>query len=658
MANEEDFVGFGDTFKDPEGFYPPEKEPTFAEHQMLSGQTVRVRLVGSHPLYGDLLWNAGRTSATYIEEKASSLVEGKDVLEVGAAAGVPSIVSAVKGARTVVMTDYPDPDLVENMRYNASLSAAIIPSSSSLHVAGYKWGDPVEPLTAYLPEGSNSFDLLIMADVVYSYQEHPNLIKVMQKALKKSKDSVALVVFTPYQPWLLPRNQTFFPLAEQNGFQVTKIFEKVMDKVLFENDPGVGYPCSGLSYRAQQLASLLEVTQDELFKSGAIPASRPRYKIHIVPTHDPSHPRTVYDNARTEKEARGVAYTRAKRALGRDSFVILDGMNYIKGYRYQLWCEAKALGTTSCVVHVGTPVDQCVANNEARIRRRNTQQEKSESHDNEPKEASTINADPEVEAQNTTQTDAPSPATDDTEEPYPPDLLKNLIFRYEEPSTYSRWDKPLFTVLWSDPEPPIAEIWTALTSIPHPSTSTEPETPVTSLTSVLASSALLSDTASINTSATARTPRTAALHRPKIKPHQATVQPTATDSSALYAMEKCTSAIVSAIRSYALTNPSAEAALAQNPDARGIAIPVPEASSPIFIPAHVATSGTTDELAGAGGILALPRLQRLRRQWIGLNRAYVGVNHASAVKGGLAPDQVGDAFVRFLNAEFAGESGV
>lgn len=303
-------------------------------------------------------------------------------------------------------------------------------------------------------------------------------------------------------------------------------------------------------------------------------------------------------------------------------------------------------------MHVGTPVDQCIANNEARIRRRDALQEKAESHDkeNEPKEASATDADLQVEAQR------PSPAVEDTEEPYPPDLLKNLIFRYEEPSTHSRWDKPLFTVPWSDPEPPIAEIWTALTGIPHPSTSTE--TPVTTLTDALASSALLSDTASINTSATARTPRTAALQRPKIKPHQATVQPTATDSSALYAMEKRTSAIVTAIRSYTLTNPSAEAALAQSPDARGIAIPVPEASAPIFIPAHVATSGTTDELAGAGGILALPRLQRLRRQWIGLNRAYVGGSHASAVKGGLAPDQVGDAFVRFLNAEFAGESGV
>lgn len=45
-----------------------------------------------------------------------------------------------------------------------------------------------------------------------------------------------------------------------------------------------------------------------------------------------------------------MAYTRARRALGKDSIVILDGMNYIKGYRYQLWCEAKECGTTSCVV--------------------------------------------------------------------------------------------------------------------------------------------------------------------------------------------------------------------------------------------------------------------------------------------------------------------
>ena len=114
-----------------------------------------------------------------------------------------------------------------------------------------------------------------------------------------------------------------------------------------------GFPCSGLTHRANQLASLIEKAQDELFESteSASPVSlKSRFKVHIVASHDSSHPRIVYDHARTEKEARGVAYARAKRLLAKDSIVILDGMNYIKGWRYQLWCEAKADGTACCVV--------------------------------------------------------------------------------------------------------------------------------------------------------------------------------------------------------------------------------------------------------------------------------------------------------------------
>ncbi|BCR98796.1 putative RNA polymerase II Elongator complex associated protein Kti12 [Aspergillus luchuensis] len=410
-----------------------------------------------------------------------------------------------------------------------------------------------------------------------------------------------------------------------------------------------GYPCSGLTYRANQLAKQLEETQTELFNTGALPSTKPRYKIHVVPTHDPSHPRTVYDHARTEKETRGVAYARAKRALGKDSFVILDGMNYIKGYRYQLWCEAKALGTTCCVVHVGTPIDQCVANNEARLRR----QKDTDDNNNENNNESTPQPDTEA-------TQSPTEPTSDQEDPYPPELLNNLIFRYEEPSIHSRWDKPLFTVPWTDASPPIAEIWTALTGIPHPSAATtpDPNTSVSTLTSALNNTSLSS---AASTTTTANNPSTFRTNRPKIKPHQATALPAATDSTALYNMEKRTSAIVSAIRSFTLSNPSAEAALAQCQDGnssssngRGISIPVPEASMPVYVPAHVATSGTTDELAGAGGILALPRLQRLRRQWIALNRAYVQGAHASS-KGGLTAEQVPDAFVRFLNAEFGAE---
>lgn len=201
---------------------------------------------------GNLLWNAGRISAEYLEQNAAQLVQGKDILELGAAAGVPSIVCAINGARTVVMTDYSDPDLVQNMKENAAsaYAAGLIPPNSHLHVAGYKWGAATDDLLSYLPGGNGSekannhhdeqgFDVLIMADVVYSHREHGNLILTMHRTLKKSPEAVALVIFTPYQPWLLPKTEKFFPLAEENGFTVRKLFEKTMDKVLFEEDPGV-----------------------------------------------------------------------------------------------------------------------------------------------------------------------------------------------------------------------------------------------------------------------------------------------------------------------------------------------------------------------------------------------------------------------------------
>jgi len=295
-------------------------------------------------------------------------------------------------------------------------------------------------------------------------------------------------------------------------------------------------------------------------------------------------------------------------------------------------------------VHVGTPIDQCVANNEARWRRQELRQREGNNGTQQILE---------TEGKPTNR----SEEEEDNEDPYPPELLNNLIFRYEEPSTHSRWDKPLFTVPWSDASPQVDEIWTAITGLP----ASRCLSTVSSMSSPLALSSLvsvshpgfpLSDVASTVT--TSISSNRTMLSRPKIKPHQVTVQPAATDPTALSIFEKKTSAVVSAIRSFTLTHPSAESALAQSNDLRGITIPIPDTSTPVFIPAHIATSGTTDELAGAGGILALPRLQRLRRQWIGLNRAYVGQNQGQG-KTRLTADQAGDAFVRFLNAEFADE---
>lgn len=40
-----------DLFQEPADFYEPEKEASFASHTLLSGEEIRVRLVGHNPLW-------------------------------------------------------------------------------------------------------------------------------------------------------------------------------------------------------------------------------------------------------------------------------------------------------------------------------------------------------------------------------------------------------------------------------------------------------------------------------------------------------------------------------------------------------------------------------------------------------------------------------
>lgn len=80
-----------------------------------------------------------------------------------------------------------------------------------------------------------------MADLLFNHSEHAKLIKSVELTLKKSPNSRAYVFFSPYRPWLYEKDLAFFDLVKEAGFTVTKMFEKVMEKVMFEEDPGVSH---------------------------------------------------------------------------------------------------------------------------------------------------------------------------------------------------------------------------------------------------------------------------------------------------------------------------------------------------------------------------------------------------------------------------------
>jgi protein KTI12 len=115
-----------------------------------------------------------------------------------------------------------------------------------------------------------------------------------------------------------------------------------------------GLPSSGKTTRAQQLQTALEAK---------IATSLRKFKVHVINDDSLGINREVYRGmaargdsnileARSEKAARATFYSAVQRVLSKDDIVIADGMNYIKGFRYQLFCEAKALATPHCVVTI------------------------------------------------------------------------------------------------------------------------------------------------------------------------------------------------------------------------------------------------------------------------------------------------------------------
>ncbi|KAI9767805.1 MAG: hypothetical protein M1840_005486 [Geoglossum simile] len=309
-----------------------------------------------------------------------------------------------------------------------------------------------------------------------------------------------------------------------------------------------GYPSSGKTHRARQL---LDFFDSKIALNSSLPSPDPRIarlKTHHVFDQPLGISREVYRDSRKEKDARAAEYSAVKRVLGRDDIVVADGLNYIKGFRYQLFCEAKALGTPSCVVsficrlwgnwmlkirevHIGTPAQTCREINSRLL------------------------------------------ASLENDGGYPDDVLEGLIFRYEEPNGMTRWDSPLFTVLYSDDAPPYEAIWEATIG-------KEGEAKV-------------------------------------VKPNAATVLKPAAESNYLYELDKTTRSILTRILEWQKDHPG---------EAGGeITVPDVQARKNVILVSP----------------LSLPQLQRLRRQFISLNRQHT-----------LPQARIADLFVDYLNDNF------
>ncbi|CAK7216481.1 Protein N-terminal and lysine N-methyltransferase efm7 [Sporothrix bragantina] len=283
-VDSDDSDTFDDLFADPPDYYPPSPPPTTEKHALgRSGVQLTLHLVGHSVLEAHRLWNGSRVMADYLEEEQEQgrdLIRGKTVVELGAGAALPGIVCGlVLGARKVVVTDYPDPDLVDTMRKNieeAEAGLASTAGSAALQAAyagpgtvvadGYIWGGDPLPLLKHLEGTENTpdetasaseaqkYDVVLLADLLFRHAEHSKLAYSVAQTLKKTPESRSYVFFTSYRPWLRHKDLAFFADACAAGLVVEHLLEKRLEKppLFFENDPGdvsVRSTVSGYSLR-------------------------------------------------------------------------------------------------------------------------------------------------------------------------------------------------------------------------------------------------------------------------------------------------------------------------------------------------------------------------------------------------------------------------
>ncbi|RLV95214.1 Protein KTI12 [Spathaspora sp. JA1] len=173
-----------------------------------------------------------------------------------------------------------------------------------------------------------------------------------------------------------------------------------------------GFPSSGKTKWAKLLQEQLQQKINLAKTSGEV-GNNYQVIYHSDETLGINH--NVYYDSNLEKNARGSQISAIKRDISRTNIVILDSLSYIKGFRYQLFCEAKSTVTPHCIVHVIAPVDKCIEWNGT------------------------------------------------NENKWDEQLIDQLVMRYEEPNSDTRWDSPLFTIASEDDTTlPIDEIWDTL----------------------------------------------------------------------------------------------------------------------------------------------------------------------------------------------------
>ncbi|GAA6009272.1 hypothetical protein JCM10207_004330 [Rhodosporidiobolus poonsookiae] len=145
--------------------------------------TCRIPPQQVNSLFAHHVWSASLRMADALSERRL-VVEGEDVLEMGAGAGIPGLVAARMGARRIVLSDYDDTALIANLKANVSLAYPDAPETRSrLKAVGHSWGEEPSLQALLSANDSSSFTHILLADTLWYSDGHSLLLSSLVRLL-------------------------------------------------------------------------------------------------------------------------------------------------------------------------------------------------------------------------------------------------------------------------------------------------------------------------------------------------------------------------------------------------------------------------------------------------------------------------------------------
>ena len=180
-------------------------------------------------LFAKEVWYGSVLMAEWLREFPEE-VDNKNVLELSAAAALPSIVSAKLGANMVVSTDYPNDNLIENVRnqFRTNALPTYPAEGAKCAVCPYLWGDEnVETVLSFINAessslGSKKFDIILLAEFLWwdTHSQHSNIVHSLDLLLSRQEGASVLVSWSHHNPGREDLDMEFFEKASQTGFHI------------------------------------------------------------------------------------------------------------------------------------------------------------------------------------------------------------------------------------------------------------------------------------------------------------------------------------------------------------------------------------------------------------------------------------------------------